>query len=436
MSAYAPLLAALVALLVGLTVGKAWERYKLRDGKWIDRRRARESPHYILGLNFLVANQIDLAIEELSKAASLDADALEVHMILGNLYREKGPGRQGDHRAPEPAAAAEAEQARARLRAALPRARLQARRLRRSRARGVQRGAAARSEERVRAASTCRSCTKSSISGPRRTTRGSGWRSSPTSTRGRRTRRFSRSSKTRSASRRCAARTTRRRSGASKRPSTSTPARCRPTSTSATCASPQGNEREAAAIWEKLIDVAPDRAYLAFDRLEALAIRTGNPGPLHAAVPPPDRREPAGLARAARAVASPGGERPAARGARSAVRGARPEPARAQHPPGDLARARPAAPPAGARRSLQRAHAARRLLPRSARLHALPLPQHRAALAMSALPRLEHLRRRAHRAGAGPDRSRSLTTKHTKRSLNRREIRTIARVVVMPVSAR
>src|SRR2546425_8787969 len=90
MSSYAPLLAALIALLAGLTVGKAWERYKLRDGKWIDRRRARESPHYILGLNFLVANQIDLAIEELGKAAGLDADALEVHMILGNLYREKG----------------------------------------------------------------------------------------------------------------------------------------------------------------------------------------------------------------------------------------------------------------------------------------------------------------------------------------------------------
>jgi lipopolysaccharide biosynthesis regulator YciM len=90
MSAYAPMLAALVALLVGLTIGKAWERYKLRDGTWIDRRRVRESPHYILGLNFLVANQIDLAIEELSRAASLDADGLEVHMILGNLYREKG----------------------------------------------------------------------------------------------------------------------------------------------------------------------------------------------------------------------------------------------------------------------------------------------------------------------------------------------------------
>jgi lipopolysaccharide biosynthesis regulator YciM len=37
----------------------------------------------------------------------------------------------------------------------------------------------------------------------------------------------------------------------------------------------EGNDREAAAIWEKLVDVAPDRAYLAFDRLEALARRSG-----------------------------------------------------------------------------------------------------------------------------------------------------------------
>ena len=85
-----PFLAALVALLVGLAVGKAWERYKLRDGKWIDRRRARDSHHYVLGLNFLVSNQIDLAIEELSQAARIDSDALEIHLILGNVHRERG----------------------------------------------------------------------------------------------------------------------------------------------------------------------------------------------------------------------------------------------------------------------------------------------------------------------------------------------------------
>src|SRR5215208_5542448 len=90
MGGYGPLLAVLIALLAGLVVGKAWERYKLRDGRWIDRRRLRETPHYMLGLNFLADNQIDQAIEELTHATSSDTDALEIQMILGNLYRQKG----------------------------------------------------------------------------------------------------------------------------------------------------------------------------------------------------------------------------------------------------------------------------------------------------------------------------------------------------------
>jgi lipopolysaccharide biosynthesis regulator YciM len=84
------ILAALVALLVGVAAGKAHERYKLRDGRWIDRRRLRETPHYMLGLNFLVDNQVDQAIEELTQATATDTDSLEIQMILGNLYRQKG----------------------------------------------------------------------------------------------------------------------------------------------------------------------------------------------------------------------------------------------------------------------------------------------------------------------------------------------------------
>ncbi len=90
MGDYLPLLASLVALLVGLGVGKAWERYKLRDGRWLDRRRLRETPHYLLGLSFLVQGQIDQAIEELTHIAQSDVDAFEIEMILGNMLREKG----------------------------------------------------------------------------------------------------------------------------------------------------------------------------------------------------------------------------------------------------------------------------------------------------------------------------------------------------------
>jgi lipopolysaccharide assembly protein B len=84
------ILAALIALLVGVAAGKAHERYKLRDGRWIDRRRLRETPHYMLGLNFLVDNQVDQAIDELTQATATDTDALEIQMIVGNLYRQKG----------------------------------------------------------------------------------------------------------------------------------------------------------------------------------------------------------------------------------------------------------------------------------------------------------------------------------------------------------
>jgi len=89
MSEYGFLLA-LVALLVGVGVGKAWERYKLRDGRWIDRRRLRQTPHYMLGLNFLVDHHVNQAIDELTQAVSTDGDALEIQMILGNLLRQKG----------------------------------------------------------------------------------------------------------------------------------------------------------------------------------------------------------------------------------------------------------------------------------------------------------------------------------------------------------
>jgi len=87
---YGVLLGVLLGVLAGLAAGKAWERYRFVDGRWQDRRRLRQSPHFILGLNYLVAGQADLAIEELERASRIDPDALEIRLVLGNLYREKG----------------------------------------------------------------------------------------------------------------------------------------------------------------------------------------------------------------------------------------------------------------------------------------------------------------------------------------------------------
>jgi lipopolysaccharide biosynthesis regulator YciM len=87
---YFDLLVPLVALLAGLAAGKAWERYRLEGGGLVDRRKLQASPHYLQGLNYLVAAPLDPAIEEFGRAAALNERSVDVHIVLGNLYREKG----------------------------------------------------------------------------------------------------------------------------------------------------------------------------------------------------------------------------------------------------------------------------------------------------------------------------------------------------------
>ncbi len=276
MSSYAPLLAALIALLAGLTIGKAWERYKLRDGKWIDRRRARQSPHYILGLNFLVANQIDLAIEELSRAASLDADALEVHMILGNLYREKGQVGKAipvhQHLLQRPGLS-RLEHAYVLLCLGL------------DYKRG---GFVDRAHEAFTEVLRLDPKNEYALVNLQKLQEEQHQWTAAYDTRQRLTALADGDSRPQNQAilafleneiglealrRREYAEAARRFRSAIDLDPTAVPAYLNLGDVRLA----EGNEREAAAIWEKLVEIAPDRAYLAFDRLEALAIRTGGP---------------------------------------------------------------------------------------------------------------------------------------------------------------
>jgi lipopolysaccharide biosynthesis regulator YciM len=276
MSYYTPLLAALLFLLVGLTVGKAWERYKLRDGTWIDRRRARESPHYILGLNFLVANQIDQAIEELTRAASLDADALEVHMILGNLYREKGQVGKAitvHQQLLQRPRLSRLEHAHVLLCLGLDY----------KRGGFVERALEAFTE-------VLRLDPKNEyalVNLQKLHEEQHQW-TEAYDTRRRLSKLTDADARPQSQAilafleneigleairRKDHAEAIRRFEAAIDLDARAVPAYLNLGDVRVA----QGNEREAAAVWERMIDVAPDRAYLAFDRLEALAIRTGNP---------------------------------------------------------------------------------------------------------------------------------------------------------------
>jgi lipopolysaccharide biosynthesis regulator YciM len=83
------LLALLLAAVAGLLAGRAWAAAN-RRAELRERPASRTSPHYLQGLHHLAAGQLDPAIRELSKVAREAPDAVEVLQVLGNLLREAG----------------------------------------------------------------------------------------------------------------------------------------------------------------------------------------------------------------------------------------------------------------------------------------------------------------------------------------------------------
>ena len=82
-------------LLLGLLVAA------IAIGWWLgrrERRRAREQPapgvslprDYFIGLNHLLNEQPDRAIETFVQALEVNSDTIETHIALGNLFRSRG----------------------------------------------------------------------------------------------------------------------------------------------------------------------------------------------------------------------------------------------------------------------------------------------------------------------------------------------------------
>lgn len=83
------LIAVLLAMVTGVLAGRAWAS-ALRRGDPADRTGFRSSPHFTQGLHYLAAGQAELAISEFGKVSRDEPDAVEVHLVLGNLLRERG----------------------------------------------------------------------------------------------------------------------------------------------------------------------------------------------------------------------------------------------------------------------------------------------------------------------------------------------------------
>jgi lipopolysaccharide biosynthesis regulator YciM len=78
-------------LLIGLPIafGLGWVASRLDIGQW--KRAQREAPKaYFQGLNLLLNEQHDKAIDAFIEAVQRDPDTAELHFALGNLFRRRG----------------------------------------------------------------------------------------------------------------------------------------------------------------------------------------------------------------------------------------------------------------------------------------------------------------------------------------------------------
>jgi lipopolysaccharide biosynthesis regulator YciM len=78
----------LVAAAAGFVAGRAYAHARHRGLR--DRPGFRTSPHYTQGLHYLASGQLPLAMSELTKVARDDRDAVDVLQVLSHLQRETG----------------------------------------------------------------------------------------------------------------------------------------------------------------------------------------------------------------------------------------------------------------------------------------------------------------------------------------------------------
>lgn len=77
-----------VAVIISIALGWFWgrRRYRKADG----RQESRFSNRYFRGLNYLLNEQPDKAIEVFLQLAEVNQDTVETHFALGNLFRRRG----------------------------------------------------------------------------------------------------------------------------------------------------------------------------------------------------------------------------------------------------------------------------------------------------------------------------------------------------------
>ncbi|MEW6616642.1 MAG: tetratricopeptide repeat protein [Thermodesulfobacteriota bacterium] len=86
---YFSVILVLVGLFLGLIIG-GWFSSKLTAIEPKVKRESKESTAFLMGINYLLSNDHDHAIEEFTKAVQINSNTVETYIALGNLFRSKG----------------------------------------------------------------------------------------------------------------------------------------------------------------------------------------------------------------------------------------------------------------------------------------------------------------------------------------------------------
>ena len=80
----------IIILLIGFFSGLSLSDFFSSAKKKKDETADSNSLAYLSGINYILADEPDKAIEEFSKAVQINSDTVETYTALGNLYRSKG----------------------------------------------------------------------------------------------------------------------------------------------------------------------------------------------------------------------------------------------------------------------------------------------------------------------------------------------------------
>ena len=82
------LLLIVIAFLLLVIIAFYWHQFQNDDVEaMVEDHRV---PPLLRGINYLLSEEPDLALQEMVKVAKLDSEAVDVYMSLGEMFRSKG----------------------------------------------------------------------------------------------------------------------------------------------------------------------------------------------------------------------------------------------------------------------------------------------------------------------------------------------------------